>query len=80
MKNVYLSIRNFFLSIWRWIKKQFSSKSETVVESKGDSYGQVQYTNNPVTPKHNNRRTNRGRHTQYVPLRDGTTRAIYHNV
>jgi hypothetical protein len=51
-------MKKFFMSIWKWFLSLFKRKEKKapVKAQKGDDYGQIQYTNNPVIPAHNNRR------------------------
>jgi len=67
MKKILLSIKNFFLSLWRF----FFGKAE-VTPKEADH---VTWSGNPVIPQHNNR----GKHVQYVPMGNGKFRAIFHN-
>ena len=65
-----------FSTIWNFFFGK--KKVEKVVEEK-ISTPQVQYSNRPMVPPHNNRRNKRGRLIQYINTGEGRQRAIYHS-
>jgi len=54
------------------VKKQVEEKSVSKPAPQ-----EIKWTH-PIVPLHNNRRNTKGRFTQYVSMKDGTFRAIYH--
>jgi len=75
MKTIIKLILTFFVNIWVFL---FGKKGAEPAEAKRESVPEVRYGNRRIIPVHNNRRNTRGRFTQYILLKDGGTRPIYH--
>ena len=70
----------FFVRLWKWFIGLFQSKPEIIGESKIIPSEEFDSTSVPkMVLRHNNRRTTRGRHTQYAPIGNGIFKPIYHN-
>ena len=67
----------FFVMIYNWVLSLFvKEEKKTFSEAKKT----VTFGGNPSIAPHNNRKSNRGRFTQYINLEGGGTRPIYHSV
>jgi len=69
----------FFVNIYKWFILIFTREYETTVDELQPK-PKVRYRPRILVPEHNNRKSKRGRYTQYVDLKDGSgrTRPIYH--
>ena len=67
----------FFVMIYNWFISLFKKEEQIDVE---EPKRQAPQYNKPRVPSHNNRKSKRGRYTQYVDLGDGSgrKRPIYH--
>ena len=84
------TIISFFVAIWNWIVGLFKSSPKAVVHSKHIPSSEVRKErarrSGPMIPAHNNRKSKKNdrgaksRFTQYIQLKNGTTRAIYHTI
>jgi len=68
----------FFVMIYNWFISLFKKEVEQI-DVKEPERQAPQY-NKPKVPSHNNRKSKKGRYTQYVDLGDGSgrKRPIYH--
>jgi hypothetical protein len=80
MKKVILTIVAFFLKIWNSFISIFKRKTQTpsepiaITPQEENTSGFIE---NKLT-RHNNRKTNKARYTQYVPMGNGIFKPIYH--
>lgn len=77
------TIMAFFAAIWAWIVGLFASKkkTETKITTKvipPDNKPSIFSRRGKYTPPHNNRKSTRGRYTQYIDMGNGQQRAIFH--
>ena len=71
----------FFVMIYNWILSLFvKEEKKTLSEAFSEAKKTVTFGGNPSIAPHNNRKSNRGRFTQYINLEGGGTRPIYHSV
>jgi hypothetical protein len=75
-----------FTKFWSWIKSLFKhQKSDKVFIPDNDIYGMIKHETKSryslgsrSMRAHNNRKTTKGRHVQYVMGENGITKPIYH--
>jgi hypothetical protein len=75
MKTIIKLIIRFFILIRNFL---FGKKVKESVKLENTSVPMVKILNQPVIPKHNNRRITRGRFVQYVNMGEGRTRPIFY--
>ena len=70
----------FFVMLFRFFVNLFSKKKPAFVERVEQAQEEAkQVFRHPEPVAHNNRKNTRGRFTQYINQKDGTTKAIFHD-
>jgi hypothetical protein len=72
--------KNLFKSAWEWFKRLFSGKQKLTPDILNqDVFVKTKRIGRGAYFKNNRRRT-RGRNIQYIPMKNGSTRIIRHEV
>lgn len=76
MKKIIASIVWLFTIIFEFF---FKKEKKVIVKPQRTSAPMVRYSNQPIIPKHNNRKNTDGRYTQYINMEDGSQRPVFHS-